>query len=93
LGKKWKMANKDLTELRVRNVMNQIPKSAIAKRESKVRNTVRSTLSSMKTVLGQLKQGNMNKLRSEKRRKKMTVITILVIVLIAVIIAVRIIFH
>ena len=87
------MANKDLTEIRVRNVMNQIPKSAMAKRESKVRNTVRSTLSSMKTVLGQLKQGNMNKLRSEKRRKKITVITILVIVVILIAVAAGIIFH
>ncbi len=87
------MANKDLTEIRVRNVMNQIPKSAMAKRESKVRNTVRSTLSSMKTVLGQLKAGNMNKLRSEKRRKKITVITILTIVVILIVIAARIIFH
>ena len=87
------MANKDLTELRVRNVMNQIPKSAIAKREGKVRNTVRSTLSSMKTVLGQLKQGNMNKLRSEKRRKKITVITILTIVVVVVVVVARMIFH
>ncbi|MFA6101071.1 MAG: hypothetical protein WCV67_04560 [Victivallaceae bacterium] len=87
------MANKDLTELRVRNVMNQIPKSAMAKREGKVRNTVRSTLSSMKTVLGQLKQGNMNKLRSEKRRKKITVITILTIVVVVVVVVARMIFH
>ncbi len=70
------MANKDLTEIRVRNVMKQIPKSAMTKRTNKVRNTVRSTLSSMKTVLGQLKNGNMNKLRDEKRRKKIIAITI-----------------
>ena len=87
------MANKDLTEIRVRNVMNQIPKSAIAKRESKIRNTVRSTMSSMKTVLGQLKAGNMNKLRTEKRRKKITLITILTIVLIIILIAARAVFH
>ncbi len=87
------MANKDLTEIRVRNVMNQIPKSAMAKRESKIRNTVRSTMSSMKTVLGQLKAGNMNKLRTEKRRKKITLITILTILLIIVVIAARAIFH
>ena len=73
--------------------MNQIPKSAMAKREGKVRNTVRSTLSSMKTVLGQLKQGNMNKLRSEKRRKKITVITILTIVVVVVVVVARMIFH
>jgi len=87
------MANKDLTEIRVRNVMNQIPKSAMAKRESKIRNTVRSTMSSMKTVLGQLKAGNMNKLRTEKRRKKITLITILTIVLIIILIAARAVFH
>jgi subtilase family serine protease len=87
------MANKDLTEIRVRNVMNQIPKSAMAKREGKIRNTVRSTMSSMKTVLGQLKQGNMNKLRNEKRRKKITVITILAIVVIIIVIAAIIIFR
>lgn len=87
------MANKDLTELRVRNVMNQIPKSAMAKRESKVRNTVRSTLSSMKTVLGQLKQGNMNKLRNEKRRKKITVMAILAVVFMIIAIVAIIIFH
>jgi len=74
-------------------VMNQIPKSAMAKRESKIRNTVRSTMSSMKTVLGQLKAGNMNKLRTEKRRKKITLITILTILLIIVVIAARAIFH
>jgi subtilase family serine protease len=87
------MANKDLTEIRVRNVMNQIPKSAMAKRESKVRNTVRSTLSSMKTVLGQLKQGNMNKLRNEKRRKKITVMAILAVVFMIIAIVAIIIFH
>ncbi len=87
------MANKDLTEIRVRNVMNQIPKSAMAKRESKVRNTVRSTLSSMKTVLGQLKQGNMNKLRNEKRRKKITVMAILAVVFMIIAIVAIIIFR
>ena len=87
------MANKNVTTARVKNVMNQMPKSIMEKPESKVRNTVRSTLSSMKTVLGQLKAGNMNKLRSEKRRKKITVITILAIVVILIVIAARIIFH
>ena len=37
------MANKDVTTARVKNVMNQMPKSIMEKRESKVRNTVRST--------------------------------------------------
>lgn len=82
------MANKDLTEMRIRNVMNQIPKSTIAKRQSKIRNTVRSTMSSMKTVLGQLKLGNMQKLRNEKRRKKIMTITILTIVTILIVIAI-----
>ena len=87
------MANKDLTEIRVRNVMNQIPKSAMAKRESKVRNTVRSTLSSMKSILGQLKHGNMNKLRQEKRRRKIIAITILSILAAAIAITLKIIFR
>lgn len=64
------MANKDLTETRVRNVINQLPKSVTAKRAGRVRNTVRSTLSSMKSILGQLKQGNIDKLRQEKRRRR-----------------------
>ncbi len=85
------MANKDLTEMRVRNVMKQIPKSAMTKRTNKVRNTVRSTLSSMKTVLGQLKNGNMNKLRDEKRRKKIIAITITAIVAAAIAITLKII--
>jgi len=33
------MANKDVTTARVKNVMNQMPKSIMEKRESKVRNT------------------------------------------------------
>ena len=86
------MANKDLTEMRVRNVMKQIPKSAMTKRTNKVRNTVRSTLSSMKTVLGQLKNGNMNKLRDEKRRKKIIAITISAIAAAAIAITLKIIF-
>ena len=86
------MANKDLTEIRVRNVMKQIPKSAMTKRTNKVRNTVRSTLSSMKTVLGQLKNGNMNKLRDEKRRKKIIAITISAIAAAAIAITLKIIF-
>ena len=85
------MANKDLTEIRVRNVMKQIPKSAMTKRTNKVRNTVRSTLSSMKTVLGQLKNGNMNKLRDEKRRRKIIAITITAIVAAAIAITLKII--
>ncbi len=85
------MANKDLTEMRVRNVMKQIPKSAMTKRTNKVRNTVRSTLSSMKTVLGQLKNGNMNKLRDEKRRRKIIAITITAIVAAAIAITLKII--
>ena len=87
------MANKDLTEIRVRNVMKQIPKSAMTKRTNKVRNTVRSTLSSMKTVLGQLKNGNMNKLRDEKRRKKIIAITISAIAAAAIAITLKIIFR
>jgi hypothetical protein len=87
------MANKDLTEMRVRNVMKQIPKSAMTKRTNKVRNTVRSTLSSMKTVLGQLKNGNMNKLRDEKRRRKIIAITILAILAAAIAITLKIIFR
>ena len=87
------MANKDLTEMRVRNVMKQIPKSAMTKRTNKVRNTVRSTLSSMKTVLGQLKNGNMNKLRDEKRRKKIIAITISAIAAAAIAITLKIIFR
>jgi len=80
------MANKDFTTTRVRNVMNQIPKSVLTRRESKVRNTVRSTLSSMKSILGQLKHGNMNKLRQEKRRRRVIKITILAIAAVAVVI-------
>ena len=87
------MANKDLTEMRVRNVMKQIPKSAMTKRTNKVRNTVRSTLSSMKTVLGQLKNGNMNKLRDEKRRRKIIAITITAIVAAAIAITLKMIFR
>ena len=79
--------------MRVRNVMKQIPKSAMTKRTNKVRNTVRSTLSSMKTVLGQLKNGNMNKLRDEKRRKKIIAITISAIAAAAIAITLKIIFR
>lgn len=64
------MSNNNVTTVRVKNVMKQMPKSILEKRESKVRNTVRSTLSSMKSILGQLKHGNMNKLRQQKRRRK-----------------------
>ena len=78
------MANKDFTTTRVRNVMNQMPKSILEKRESKVRNTVRSTLSSMKSILGQLKHGNMNKLRQEKRRRRIVAIAIIVFTVVAI---------
>ncbi len=87
------MANKNVTTARVKNVMNQMPKSIMEKRESKVRNTVRSTLSSMKSILGQLKHGNMNKLRQEKRRKKIIAISIAAIVAVAVAITLKIIFR
>ncbi len=81
------MANKDLTETRVRNVMKQMPKSITANRGGKIRNTVRSTLSSMKSILGQLKQGNMDKLRQEKRRRKIIKIAFLSVAAAAVAIA------
>ena len=87
------MANKDVTTARVKNVMNKMPKSIMEKRESKVRNTVRSTLSSMKSILGQLKHGNMNKLRQEKRRRKIIAITILSILAAAIAITLKIIFR
>ena len=85
------MANKDGTTARVKIVMNQMPKSIMEKRESKVRNTVRSTLSSMKSILGQLKHGNMNKLRQEKRRRKIIAIAITAVVAAAVAITLKII--
>ena len=88
-----KMANKNVTSARVKNVMNQMPKSIMEKPESKVRNTVRSTLSSMKSILGQLKHGNMNKLRQEKRRRKIIAITILSILAAAIAITLKIIFR
>ena len=87
------MANKNVTTARVKNVMNQMPKSIMEKPESKVRNTVRSTLSSMKSILGQLKHGNMNKLRQEKRRRKVIAITILSILAAAIAITLKIIFR
>ncbi len=87
------MANKNVTTARVKNVMNQMPKSIMEKPESKVRNTVRSTLSSMKSILGQLKHGNMNKLRQEKRRRKIIAITILSILAAAIAITLKIIFR
>ena len=86
-----KMANKNVTTVRVKNVMNQMPKSIMEKRESKVRNTVRSTLSSMKSILGQLKHGNMNKLRQEKRRRKIIAITMTAVVAAAIAITLKII--
>ena len=64
------MANKEVTEIRVRNVMKHIPKSVLTQRQSKIRNTLRSTLSSMKSVLIQLKQSRTDKIIGEKRRKK-----------------------
>lgn len=80
------MANKEVTELRVGNVLKQIPREITQKREGKLRSTMNSTLSSMKTVLSQLKKGNMDKLRQEKRRRKVITITILSIVAVAVVI-------
>lgn len=71
------MANKDVTEIRVRNVMKHIPKSVLAQRQSKIRNTLRSTLSSMKSVLTQLKQSRTDKIIGEKRRKKTGLIIVL----------------
>jgi len=50
--------------------MKQIPKAAMAKRSGKARNTLRQTFSGMKTLLGQLAQGNTDKLRAQKSRKK-----------------------
>ena len=87
------MANKELTETRVRNVMNQLPKSITERRGGKIRKTVTSTLSSMKSILGQLKHGNMNKLRQEKRRRKIIAITILSILAAAIAITLKIIFR
>lgn len=80
------MANKELTEIRVRNVMRHIPKSAILKRESKVRNTLRETLSSMKTIISKVKYGKTEKYKAEKvRQKKIVVSTVIVAVIILVI--------
>jgi hypothetical protein len=73
------MANKELTEMRVRNVMRHIPKSAILKRESKVRNTLRETLSSMKTIISKLKHGKTEKYKAEKVRQKKIVVSIAVV--------------
>jgi hypothetical protein len=73
-------------EVRVRNVMNNIPQSVLANRQSKLRNTLRSTLSSMKSVLIQLKQVRTKKIVNEKRRQKTTLIVVLSVV--AVIIAI-----
>lgn len=73
------MANKELTEMRVRNVMRHIPKSAILKRESKVRNTLRETLSSMKTIISKLKYGKTEKYKAEKARQKKIVVSIAVV--------------
>ena len=73
-------------EVRVRNVMNHIPQSVLANRQSKLRNTLRSTLSSMKSVLIQLKQARTKKIVNEKRRKKTTLVVVLSVV--AVIIAI-----
>jgi len=80
------MPNKEATDIMVRNVMKQIPREALHRRGGKIRRTMHSTLSSMKTILSQLKQGNMDKLRQEKRRKKVIKITILAVLAVAVVI-------
>jgi hypothetical protein len=85
------MGNKDLTEARVRNVMKQIPKEQIAKRQSKVRNTMKQTFSGMKTLLGQLAQGNTNRIRAERRRKRRLVLTIAISILLLIAIVIGII--
>ena len=84
------MGNKDLTEVRVRNVMKQIPKEQVARRHSKVRNTMKQTFSGMKTLLGQLAQGNTNRIRAERRRKRRIILTaaIFLLVIIAIVITI-----
>ncbi|MCP3966494.1 MAG: hypothetical protein GY750_03080 [Lentisphaerae bacterium] len=80
------MRNIDETDARVRNVMNSMPKSVLNRRGEKVRNTMKQTFSGMKTLLGQLAQGNTNKIREEQRlRKRKTLIIVSAVILVLII--------
>lgn len=87
------MANKELTEVRVRNVMRNIPKSAMIKREGKTRTTLKETLSSMRAILGKLSKNKSNKQKEAQSRKKLVttaIITVVVLVIVLVIILIAI---
>ncbi|QSH40279.1 hypothetical protein P0136_00495 [Lentisphaerota bacterium ZTH] len=83
------MPNIEKTEARVRNVMNSMPKAVLNRRGEKLRSTMKQTFSGMKTLLGQLSQGNTEKIRKQRRRKKIIVLSTIALaaaILIAIII-------
>jgi len=61
------MANKDLSKERIKNVMHQIPQSAM-KHSGKTRSTLHRTFSGMKTLINQLSENKVD--YKEVYRKK-----------------------
>jgi hypothetical protein len=61
------MANLDLSKHRIRNVGKHLPGGP---RTKKLRNTLRETVSGMKTLLGQLPQSGTEKIRAERKAAK-----------------------
>jgi uncharacterized membrane protein YvbJ len=74
--------------------MRHIPKSAMSKREGKVRTTLRSTLSSMKSILGNLKTSKTEKYKEAQAKKKKTLtitaaIAVIILIIIIMVVALR----
>jgi hypothetical protein len=63
------MANKNVTEARVKNVMKQIPKNA-GRNGGKMRNTMKATFKGMKTLVGQLSKHRKEYKTSYEKKKK-----------------------
>ena len=83
------MSNKEVTQLRVKNVLQHVPTSA--GKVAKVRNTMKRTASGMKTLLNQLSAGSTRELRERRKRRKIIIgVTIAAAALLLLILAIKI---
>ena len=86
------MANKGVTEARVKNVMKDIPQGAM-KHGPKMRKTLKETFTGMKTLLGQLsckteiKKMYYRKQQARDRKTRKKLILILVSILLFIILS------
>lgn len=63
------MANKDVTEARVKNVMKDLPPQ-VYKPVPKMRNTLKQSFSGMKTILNQIAEKGQMKHAYQQQKKK-----------------------